>query len=98
TVLKPGPDIEVCMNEGDVLLQTDSLPVGVRFEGNGVSGNLFKPDEAGVGIHEITYSYDNNFGCTSIATRVITVNPVPTVPVVNGNYPVCDNSTLTLVA
>lgn len=96
--LKPGDNIEVCLNSGDILLQVEGLPVGVKFEGNGVTGNLFKPEQAGVGIHEITYTYTNKFGCISTATRIITVTPLPTAPEVTGNMAVCNNTAITLVA
>lgn len=32
-------------------------PLGGRYEGKGVSNNRFSPEEAGVGIHEIVYTY-----------------------------------------
>ena len=97
-VLEVGEDIEVCLTAGDILLQVEGLPVGVTFEGNGVTGNLFKPQDAGVGIHEILYTYSNNFGCVSTARRIITVTPVPTAPEVSGNNPTCNNNAITLIA
>ncbi|SJN26815.1 PKD domain-containing protein [Sphingobacterium sp. JB170] len=97
-VLEVGEDIEVCLNADDILLQVEGLPVGVTFEGNGVTGNLFKPEDAGVGIHEILYTYSNNFGCISTARRIITVTPVPTAPEVSGNNPTCNNNAITLLA
>jgi hypothetical protein len=97
-ILEVGPDIEVCLNGSDILLQVETLPVGVTFEGTGVSGNLFKPQDAGVGIHEILYSYTNKFGCVSTARRIITVNPIPTDPKVSGNSAICNNNALTLIA
>lgn len=97
-VLETGEDIEVCMTSGDILLQVEGLPVGVIFEGNGVTGNLFKPQDAGVGIHEILYTYTNKFGCISTARRIITVTSVPTAPEVSGNNPTCNNNAITLIA
>lgn len=32
-------------------------PAGGRYEGRGVSNNRFSPEEAGVGVHEIVYTY-----------------------------------------
>ena len=32
-------------------------PLGGRYEGKGVSDNRFSPEEAGVGVHEIVYTY-----------------------------------------
>lgn len=96
--LSPGDDLEVCINSGDILLQVQGLPVGVQIQGEGVTGNLFKPDQAGVGIHEITFTYTNRFGCVSTAKRIITVLPLPSAPQVTGNMMVCNQSAITLVA
>ena len=32
-------------------------PIGGRYEGKGVSNNRFSPEEAGVGVHEIVYTF-----------------------------------------
>ena len=36
---------------------TGGSPAGGEYEGQGVSGNRFSPEEAGVGVHEIVYTY-----------------------------------------
>ena len=38
---------------------TGGSPKGGRYEGLGVSNNRFSPEEAGVGVHEIVYTYKN---------------------------------------
>ncbi len=38
-------------------------PAGGTFSGNGVSGNIFDPLQAGVGFHTITYAYTESSGC-----------------------------------
>ena len=41
-------------------------PIGGEFSGDGVFSNMFNPAFAGVGTHEITYTYTDNFtGCSA---------------------------------
>jgi hypothetical protein len=42
-------------------------PSGGVFSGNGVSGNSFNPQNAGLGSHLISYSYSNSNGCSNTA-------------------------------
>lgn len=59
---------------------TDTLigfPSGGVFNGPGMSGNVFDPSVAGVGNHNIVYSYANAYGCQTNTTAVVTVNPIP---------------------
>lgn len=93
-----GNNLTVCVNDNNVLLINDALPVGTEITGTGVRGSEFVPREAGVGSHIITYTYINKSTCTSTATRIITVNAIPTDPVITGNSTTCSNSTLTLTA
>lgn len=62
-----------CNNGGfDTLVGS---PSGGIFFGNGISGNLFNPSIAGVGTHQIIYSYTTAGGCNNsdtISTQVIT--------------------------
>jgi len=54
------------------------LPLGGTYSGAGVSAGLFNPAAAGTGMHAITYSYSNVYGCANLASQNITVlNPVP---------------------
>ncbi len=55
-----------------------SLGNGV-YSGNGVnvSNGFFNPQLAGIGSHEITYTFTTVSGCISSASQSITVNPVP---------------------
>lgn len=61
-----------CENGGfDTLVGS---PAGGIFFGNGISGNLFNPLAAGIGTHQIIYSYTTAGGCTNsdtISTQVI---------------------------
>jgi len=53
---------------------TPGVPAGGIYSGPGVTGNTFDPATVGVGSHEITYSFTDNFGCSGSDTSVIVVN------------------------
>jgi len=80
----PLPDVTlnsfapVCANQAEVTL-TGGSPANGTWSGTAVTGNTFKPTEAGAGIHQITYTYTDQYGCTNSATKPITVNPMPVV-------------------
>ena len=48
-------------------------PSGGTFTGVGVSGSTFSPDLAGVGSHQIAYTFTSN-GCNSSAFQTVTVD------------------------
>ncbi|MCH2233636.1 MAG: FG-GAP-like repeat-containing protein [Crocinitomicaceae bacterium] len=52
-------------------------PVGGTFSGLGISGNTFNPSVAGVGTHDIVYTY-NAGGCSGTDTQTVTVTGAPT--------------------
>ncbi|MBV1923514.1 MAG: T9SS type A sorting domain-containing protein, partial [Flavobacteriaceae bacterium] len=52
---------------------TGGDPVGGEYSGPGVSGGIFDPAVAGVGIHIITYSYMDVNGCENFAMQTIEV-------------------------
>src|SRR5690606_21332247 len=61
---------------------------------NGISNPndpIFNPSIAGIGVHVITYTIDNN-GCIDTYTQSITVSAAPSVQVNSGNTEVCLNS------
>lgn len=68
----------VCVNTTPFTLSGGS-PLGGTFSGNGVSGNTFSPALAGVGTHNITYSFTDANGCSNTATQNIAVLGIPTV-------------------
>jgi hypothetical protein len=67
-----------CKNEGWINL-TGANPVGGIYSGNYISGNRFNTSAAPAGQHPITYTYVNEFGCSSQMTSTFTVNPLPVV-------------------
>lgn len=50
-------------------ISLSGTPEGGTFSGPGVSGNLFNPANAGLGLKTISYSFTNGSGCSDIATR-----------------------------
>jgi gliding motility-associated-like protein len=64
-----------CVDNG--LVPLNFTPAGGTFSGIGVSGNNFDPQTAGVGPHNITYTYSPDADCTYDTTVVVTVAPLP---------------------
>lgn len=77
TALNPGPDQAVCIDVP--VFPLGASPVGGVWSGSGISGSDFDAQLAGAGAHVLTYTYADVNGCTSTATRTITVNPLPAV-------------------
>jgi len=78
----------VLTTDGPVTL--NGAPAGGTYSGPGVSGNQFNPGVAGVGTHQITYSYTNTAtGCSNSASRSITV----TTPTSNAALIILDSNT-----
>ncbi|MCB0805452.1 MAG: T9SS type A sorting domain-containing protein [Bacteroidales bacterium] len=55
---------------------TNGSPAGGTYTGNGVVDNMFYPEQAGMGIHTITYTYADGFGCENFAEEDIYVDDV----------------------
>jgi gliding motility-associated-like protein len=57
---------------------TNGLPGTGVFTGAGITGaGLFTPSTAGVGAHNITYTYTGTNGCVNSISKTVTVNPKP---------------------
>ncbi|MFZ4707518.1 MAG: hypothetical protein ACOYMF_16080, partial [Bacteroidales bacterium] len=71
-------DFAVCINDQPWEIWGMS-PAGGTFTGDGVvDGVNYDPALAGVGVHEITYTYtDVETGCSNSCSFNITVNPLP---------------------
>jgi hypothetical protein len=57
----------VWAHSNDLLLT--ATPAGGTYSGTGVSGNIFYPDSATGGPNLISYTYQDQYGCISTATR-----------------------------
>ncbi len=71
-----GLDPSYCITNGAVILSGN--PSGGIFSGTGITGNSFNPSIAGVGVHTITYSYTDGFGCSNSLTNSTGVVATPT--------------------
>jgi hypothetical protein len=71
-------DFEVCIDEEPFTL-TGGEPEGGTYAGPGVENGVFNPALAGVGTHEITYSYTFPNDVTGVCSFFVTVNPLPLV-------------------
>ena len=61
----------ICVFDSAFVL--NALPMGGRFKGPGVSGNVFSPYAAGLGNHTITYSYFDEITCEGQMEKTIMV-------------------------
>lgn len=85
---------EVCLNESPFDINFGATPQNSaegqgEFSGTGVSGTNFIPGQAGIGTHEITYTYTDTNECFSSDTDEITVLELPELAVDNNLSPYC---------
>ncbi len=75
----------LCLNVPKILLSAAKETAGVngtaKLEGKGVVGNYFDPAVAGVGDHEVTYTFTSSKGCKEVVKRTIKVVDVPVIDV-----------------
>jgi PKD repeat protein len=67
------PFDEVCENNPPFML-TGGFPEGGEYSGPGVEDGWFYPEIAGVGEHLITYSYEDDNGCSGTAEEILVVD------------------------
>jgi hypothetical protein len=92
-----GLDPVYCLNKDSVHMF--ATPPGGTFAGPGVAADYFYPLTAGVGIHQITYLYNDPFGCgTLYDTVIVEVLNIPTFPFAYNNTPLCSGNTITLTS
>ena len=75
---------EYPVNAPDVTLF--GLPIGGVFNGTGISGNKFIPSLAGVGVHQVSYSFTDiaGTGCTNTTpNQEVIVRGLPIVGITN---------------
>ena len=66
-----------CIAEETIIINGN--PVGGILSGDGVDGNYFDLTTAGVGIHNITYTFENTNGCISTESKTVTILDLPVV-------------------
>jgi hypothetical protein len=74
-----------------------AIPAGGIFSGNGMVGNDFVPALAGLGNHDITYSYTDGNGCSNTSVVSTMVKPAPVVTT-TGITTICEGTSTTLTA
>lgn len=77
-----------CVNNTTGITLTPTGTAGGTFSGPGVTGSTFRPSAAGVGTHDITYTV-GNATCSDVTTQKVTVNALPTLPVIGGDTLIC---------
>jgi gliding motility-associated-like protein len=94
-----GLDAQYCYEDASVLLSGN--PMGGSFSGNGISGSQFTPADAGIGPHDITYTYTDANGCSNTSTISTEVTPMPEVIVSDVTQASCfgvDDGSITVTA
>lgn len=89
------PQDEICI--GQTLSLSGGSPAGGTYSGPGVSGGNFDASAAGIGQHELLYTYGNGT-CQTILTDSITVTPAPQVTSITHTDETCDqdNGSITI--
>lgn len=78
TVL-PNPSVSLNLGFGSVctgaspVTLTGGMPMGGVYAGPGVTGTTFDPSTAGIGSHDISYTYTDSSGCVASDTNTIQV-------------------------
>src|SRR5690606_22823201 len=70
----------ICMNSEPFKLDAgnQNMVLGTeKTEGKGLVNGIFYPELAGVGKHEITYTFLSNSGCTDTIKRMLQVVDIP---------------------
>jgi PKD repeat protein len=78
----------VCVSAGPVKLS--GTPAGGYFTGAGVSGDTLYPTQAGVGLIDVMYTYNDTItGCPATATQTVTINALPDIAIIDST--ICGN-------
>jgi hypothetical protein len=62
----------ICINDSSLTL--NASPVGGTFSGPGVSTTIFSPSRAGLGRHQLTYTYGDEITCRGQIQKTIKVS------------------------
>ncbi|GAB1371396.1 hypothetical protein MASR1M45_14580 [Candidatus Kapaibacterium sp.] len=96
-VVAPLPEVSagvyenVCITASSFTL-TAGTPSGGTYSGNGVLSNVFNPASAGVGIHTLTYTYQDPVTlCYNSATTTIQVDEQPVISWTATYGPYCES-------
>lgn len=82
---------DLCLNSPPYEL-TEGSPAGGVYLGTGVTNGWFYPEVAGVGIHEISYTYTDGNGCENSAIQEIFVDDcIGVSPIENTGFSIFPN-------
>ncbi len=84
----------VCSSAGNITLT--GSPTGGLFIGNGMSGNIFNPQNLSSGNDTITYFYTNAQGCSNSSVQFTTINSVSPIITSSGPTVLCQGGSVTL--
>ncbi|MCX6271477.1 MAG: HYR domain-containing protein, partial [Bacteroidetes bacterium] len=88
----------VCVNSSPIDLNIYVAPQGGIFQGVGIVGNMFYPDQADVGSNAITYLYTDGNACVFFAVQHIMVKAAPIINIEAMPWQVCIGQGVTLTA
>ncbi len=85
--VNPNPFVEIstflndtiCLESGTSMTLPGATPIGGVYTGTGVSGSSFDPVVAGIGIHAVSYTYEDSLGCSNSDFTTITVETCLTI-------------------
>jgi PKD repeat protein len=78
------------------VINLNAFPSGGTFSGTGVTGSTFDPSTAGIGSHNIVYSYTDGNGCSNKDTVQTAVSAPPTASISSLNNECANTLTTTL--
>lgn len=67
-------DTSLCYNSSPLNLENYVSLIGGIFNGTGVNNNMFNPTISGIGNHSISYSFVNQFGCSTTVFDTVYVD------------------------
>ncbi len=71
-------NLSFCEGENPITI-SGAFPTGGNFIGSGITGNIFDPSIAGIGLHQISYTYQSANACSDTASSQFTVHALPNV-------------------
>lgn len=79
--------------EGDLPFTFSVYPYGGVLTGTtGLTDSTFSPQVAGIGEHQIIYTYSDSYGCVNNDTTIMSVHVIPTVQITNLASGYCQNA------
>ena len=79
--------------DGDADYTFSPYPSGGVFSGTIIADSTFSPQTAGLGNHNVFYTYSDTYGCLNIDTITMSVHAIPVVQITNLNTFYCQNET-----